>query len=161
MLRSLVGSEMCIRDRSYLDLGLCFKEGSSIFEDKFHFLLQLLQKVLGNLVGYSILDQIFFCDSVVLESTCYRTRGERLIKEGNTTGSLRKFWTGIQNDAYSSIRKRKLEDSPVSVRILLYLRSSRLPTRPIFFCDPVVLESICHRTSAKQLINKGNTTGGL
>ena len=30
-----------------------------------------------------------------------------------------------------------------------------------FFCHPVTLESICYRTRAKRLINKGNTTGGL
>ena len=30
----------------------------------------------------------------------------------------------------------------------------------IFFCDPVVLKSICCRTRAKRLINEGNTTGG-
>ena len=34
-------------------------------------------------------------------------------------------------------------------------------TQPIFFCDPVVLESICYHTRAKLLINDGNTTGGL
>ena len=34
-------------------------------------------------------------------------------------------------------------------------------TRPNFFCDPVVLESICYRTRANRLINKSKTTGGL
>ena len=43
-----------------------------------------------------ILDQIFFCDPVVLELICYRTRGKRLTNESNTTGGLRKIWTGIQ-----------------------------------------------------------------
>ena len=28
-----------------------------------------------------------------------------------------------------------------------------------FFCDPVVIESICYRTTAKQLRNESNTTG--
>ena len=40
------------------------------------------------------LDQIFFCDPVVLESICYRTRAKRLINKDNTTGGLRKIWTG-------------------------------------------------------------------
>ena len=31
----------------------------------------------------------------------------------------------------------------------------------IFFCDPVIIESICYRTWAKRLINEGNTNGGL
>ena len=34
-------------------------------------------------------------------------------------------------------------------------------TRPIFFCVPVVLASICYCTSGNRLINKCNTTGGL
>ena len=37
---------------------------------------------------------------------------------------------------------------------------STLPFR-LFFCDPVVIESICLRTSSSQLINKTNTTVGL
>ena len=39
------------------------------------------------------LDQIFFCDPVVIESICYRMRTDRLINEGNTTGGLGKNWT--------------------------------------------------------------------
>ena len=31
----------------------------------------------------------------------------------------------------------------------------------LFFCDPVVLESICYCKRAKRLINKDNTTRGL
>ena len=31
----------------------------------------------------------------------------------------------------------------------------------IFFCNPVVLKSICYRTRANQLINESNTTGEL
>ena len=39
---------------------------------------------------------------------------------------------------------------------------TKIPTtRPDFLCDPVALQSICYRTRAKRLINKGNTTGGL
>ena len=34
-------------------------------------------------------------------------------------------------------------------------------TVQIFFCDPVVLESICFRTRANRLINESNTTGGM
>ena len=34
-------------------------------------------------------------------------------------------------------------------------------TRPIFFCDPIVLESIFHCTNENRLINLNNTTGGL
>ena len=41
-----------------------------------------------------LLNQIFFCDSVVLESICYCTRAKRHINEGNTTGGLRNIWTG-------------------------------------------------------------------
>ena len=37
---------------------------------------------------------IFFCDPVVLESICDHTREERLINESNTTGRLKKIWTG-------------------------------------------------------------------
>ena len=33
-------------------------------------------------------------------------------------------------------------------------------TRPNFFCNPVVLELICYRTTANRLINKRNTTTG-
>ena len=33
-------------------------------------------------------------------------------------------------------------------------------THPDFFCNPVVLESICYRTRANQLRNEVNTTGG-
>ena len=38
--------------------------------------------------------QIFLSHPVVLESICYRTRAKRLINESNTTGGLRKIWTG-------------------------------------------------------------------
>ena len=38
--------------------------------------------------------RFFFCDPVVLESICYRTRANRLINESKTTGGLRKIWTG-------------------------------------------------------------------
>ena len=41
-----------------------------------------------------LLDQIFFCDPVVLESICHHTRAKRLINEGNKTGGLRKIWMG-------------------------------------------------------------------
>ena len=34
-------------------------------------------------------------------------------------------------------------------------------TRPFFFCDSVILESICYRTIAIRLKNNSNTTGGL
>ena len=34
-------------------------------------------------------------------------------------------------------------------------------TRPYCFTHPVVLESICYRTTAKRLINESNTTGYL
>ena len=49
--------------------------------------------VLGKF-GVSILDQIFLCDPVVLESICYRTRAKRLINDSKTTRELRKIWTG-------------------------------------------------------------------
>ena len=46
-------------------------------------------------LSYScVLDQIFFCDPVILESNCYCTRAYWLINESNTTGGLRKNWTG-------------------------------------------------------------------
>ena len=44
----------------------------------------------------AILDQIFLCDPVVLESICYRTRAKRLINDSKTTGGLRKIWTGSE-----------------------------------------------------------------
>ena len=37
---------------------------------------------------------LFFCDPVVLESICYCKRAKRLINKDNTTGGLRKIWTG-------------------------------------------------------------------
>ena len=40
---------------------------------------------------------IFFCDPVILETICYRRRAYRLINESNTTGELRKIWTGRDN----------------------------------------------------------------
>ena len=45
----------------------------------------------------AILDQIFWCDPVVLESICYCTRAKRLINDSKTTGELRKNWTGISH----------------------------------------------------------------
>ena len=45
-----------------------------------------------------ILDLLFFCDLVVLESIYYRTRAKQLINEGNTTGGLRKKWIGKARD---------------------------------------------------------------
>ena len=52
--------------------------------------------ILRQIDGYfpSYLDQMYFCDPVVLEWICYRARAKRLINEGNTTGRLRKIWTG-------------------------------------------------------------------
>ena len=44
---------------------------------------------------FTILDQIFLWNPVVLESICYRTRAKQLINESNTTGGLIKIWTGI------------------------------------------------------------------
>ena len=44
-----------------------------------------------------LLDQCFFCDSVVLELIYHRTRAYRLINESNTTGGLREIWTGPGN----------------------------------------------------------------
>ena len=49
---------------------------------------------LKKIIIVSLLDQIFFCDPVVSELICCRTRAKRLINEGNTTGGLRKIWTG-------------------------------------------------------------------
>ena len=41
---------------------------------------------------------IFFCDSVVLESTCYRARASRLIIENNTTG-----WQFFYGQVYTTL----------------------------------------------------------
>ena len=41
------------------------------------------------------LDQIFFCDPVVLKLICYRMRAYQLINESIMAGGLRKNWTGI------------------------------------------------------------------
>ena len=46
------------------------------------------------LLSLLVLDQIFLSHPVVLELNCYRTRAKRLINESNTTGELRKIWTG-------------------------------------------------------------------
>ena len=35
-----------------------------------------------------------FFDPVILELICYRARANRLINESNTTGGVRKIWTG-------------------------------------------------------------------
>ena len=45
-------------------------------------------------IEVALLDQFFFCDPVVLESICYRTRVYRFINESNKTAWVRKFWTG-------------------------------------------------------------------
>ena len=43
----------------------------------------------GNFLSFAdILDQIFFCDPVVIELICYCKRAKRLINEGYTTGGL-------------------------------------------------------------------------
>ena len=47
------------------------------------------------------LNQIVFCDSVVFESICFRTRAKRLRNNGNTTGGLRKIWTGVCEYGYT------------------------------------------------------------
>ena len=49
---------------------------------------------MGGLTNQTPSRPIFLCDPVVLESICYRTRAKRLINESNTTGELRKVWTG-------------------------------------------------------------------
>ena len=51
-----------------------------------------------NLDGKPNLTIVFFFDPVVLGSNCYRTRAKRLINESNTTGWMRKNWTG-KNDS--------------------------------------------------------------
>ena len=43
----------------------------------------------------------------------------------------------------------------------LHLSGEKRTPRPIFFCDPGILELICYRTRAKRLINEGSATGGL
>ena len=53
--------------------------------------LKLNQKIFRVIVS-SV--QKKFCDPVVLESICYRTRTYRLINESITTLGLRKIWTG-------------------------------------------------------------------
>ena len=87
-----------------------------------------------NFFSTELLDQFFFCDPVVLESICYRTRANRLKNEGNTTGGLRKIWTGPSNHLLPIL---------------------------IFFCDSVILESLCYHTTANRLIIESNTTRRL
>ena len=59
------------------------------------------------LVKKSFLDQIFFCDPVVIESICYRTRANRLINESIMTRGLREIWTGTRPNFFlRSIRNR-------------------------------------------------------
>ena len=62
-----------------------------------------------------LLDQFFFCDPVVLESICHSTRAKRLINEGNTTGGLRKIWTGTNDLHQPSCNRSSVVGSTVNV----------------------------------------------
>ena len=44
----------------------------------------------------------FSCDAVGIESIWYRTRANRPINESNTTGGLRKIWTGTRSSFFLS-----------------------------------------------------------
>ena len=68
----------------------------------------------------ALLDQKIFCEPAILESICYRTRANRLINEGSTTGGLKKIWTGFfyQQTVYargkfSCLTERVIYDSAV------------------------------------------------
>ena len=61
--------------------------------EPFEFLLDSVTH--AYLVSGAILKQFFFCDPVVSELICYRTRAKRLIIDSKTTGELRKIWTGF------------------------------------------------------------------
>ena len=122
---------------------------------------------------YWILDQIFLCDPVVLEWICYCTRAKRLINNSKMTGKLRKIWTVLTRPnfflGFSRIRVDLLlyESIPTgglrnvwtgsreTNKILSVKFSIFIPVQ-IFFCNPVVLESICYRARVNKLINKSN-----
>ena len=63
---------------------------------------------------------------------------------------------------YDWITKKLAEKQPAYhlLELATYAQFLLLSTK-FFFCDPVVLESICYPTRAKRLINDGNTTRGL
>ena len=87
----------------------------------------------------------FFRDPVVLETICYRMTSKLRL----TDRKAGKIWLGN----YENIATW-LYYWHINLLCLVYY----IPVR-IFFFDPIVIESICYRTSAKQLINKSNTTG--
>ena len=97
---------------------------SSVILLPFDSRLTLIRLEDGKRSGRVQLDQFYFCNPVALKSICYCTRAKRLINKANTTGGLRKIWTG-ERVAH-----------PI----------------PILFCDSVLLETICHRTKVNQLI---------
>ena len=106
------------------------------------------------------LDQIFFCDPVVLESICYHTRAKRLINESNTTEGLRKIWTGSRSGShvYSVIFRSFLvleTCKAPNVGQLLSFREWTLRTRPNFYQPSsrifLVYQSFCSRTIADRL----------
>ena len=66
----------------------------------------------GMTITHAILDQIFFRDPVALESICCRTRAKRLINEGNTTGGLRKIWTGFSMGYIEQVVLKKILSVP-------------------------------------------------
>ena len=111
-----------------------------------------------------LLDQIFFYDLVVIESICYRTKAKRLIYESNTTGGLKKIWTGYpwfwtktytyHVSTYTIVTKNNGFLLHQLLRVVLHQPPS---LDQIFLSHPVVFESICYRTRANWPINKSNT----
>ena len=60
-----------------------------------HIFFQPSSRITVGLLLYDIEStNFFFYDLAIFESVCYRTRAKQLIKESNTTGELRKIWTG-------------------------------------------------------------------
>ena len=110
------------------------------------------------------LDQFFFCNPVILESICYRTRAKRLINDSKMTGELRKIWTGI--DSYTTGSKKKIRmgrsvhqwffcsflfNFRSNQKLSLFVRYSR-PFFPFYSRIALVFLSVCSRTIADRLL---------
>ena len=92
---------------------------------------------------------VFFCNPVVLESFCYRTREKQLINESNTTGGLKKIWTGCILTLYTAVRTCVIVKVQVFKKWTPTVKNECVPNlfsyaRPIFFS---VLQVYCSRSS--------------
>ena len=107
------------------------------------------------------LDQIFFCDSIILERICYGTRAKRLMIESNTTGRMRKIWTG--NEYLMPFKwlgcSRKKENAIMCIYFYADILASQITywssPSPNFFppssCIALIYQSFCSCTVADRL----------